>query len=371
MKRTPIYEAQSEAKAAFGDVEGWEMPKVFANIKAEYLAGKGTVGVADRSHLGRIQVTGAKRLDLLHRITTNHVKALTPGIGLETVMCTDKGRIIDDLIVYADETHFTLLTSPNMAGPVVDIIEKVRFRDDVSLDDVTDSTAMITLFGPEAGRLLEWVSRVTIKDLKLHSWRAIKVGSVDVVAARTHGIGGGGYNLIMGADDGNAVWRELFKEGESYGINPMGAEALEMLRVEYGVPSLGRELTDEFNPLEARLNDAIHWDKGCYTGQEVIARLDSRQKVQRLLVGYKIDKGDVPEPRSRVFVGDEEVGVVTSIVPSLELRGIIALGYIKAASEAPGTRVRIRSGGEMIGAEVSALPFKTPAVAPSKPTTPS
>jgi len=358
MPRTPLHEAETESRAAFGDVDGWEMPKVFANIKAEYLAGKGTVAAADRSHFGRLRLTGAKRLDLLHRITTNHVKALGPGHGAETVMCTDKGRIVDDLFVYADEAAATLVTSPNMAAAVKEAIEKVRFRDDVQIEDVTASTAMITLFGPESGRLLDWLARTSVKETKLHHWRRVQVEGVEVTAARTSGIGGGGFNLIMEAASGNVVWRTIFKEGESYGVNPMGAEAMEMLRVEFGVPGFGRELTEEFNPLEARLNDAVHWDKGCYTGQEVINRLDSRQKVQRLLAGFLVDRGGVPEPRSRVFIGSDEVGVITSVVPSLDLRGIIALGYIRTAHDAPGTRVEIKSAGDMIGAEVAAVPFK-------------
>ena len=76
MQRTPLYDAESDLRAAFGEVDGWEMPKVFENIKAEYLAGKGTVGIADRSHFGRLRVSGEKRLDLLHRLTTNHAMHL-------------------------------------------------------------------------------------------------------------------------------------------------------------------------------------------------------------------------------------------------------------------------------------------------------
>jgi len=364
MQRTPLHEAETESKAAFGDVEGWEMPKVFANIKAEYLAGKGTVGVADRSHHGRLRLTGAKRLDLLHRITTNHVKALGPGEGAETVLCTDKGRIVDDLHVYADEDAATLLTSPNMAAAVKEAIEKVRFRDDVQIEDITAATAMITLHGPESGRFLDWLARTEVKETKLHHWRRLTIDGTEVMAARTGGIGTTGFHLITEAAAGNALWRAIFKEGESYGVNPMGSEAAEMLRVEFGVPAYGRELTEEFNPLEARLNAAVHWDKGCYTGQEVINRLDSRNKIQKLLTGFLVDRGGVPEPRSRVFIGDEEVGVITSVVPSLDLRGIIALGYIRTASDVAGTRVEIKTAGDVIGAEVAALPFKAKAQAP-------
>jgi len=359
LERSPLHDALKSAGAAFGEVDGWEMPKVFQNIKAEYLSGKGTVAAIDRSHFGRLKVTGLQRLDLLHRISTNDIKGLVAGQGTETVMCTEKGRIRDRLLVYADADHYLVVTSPNMAAPIKEIIEKVRFRDDVTIEDVTSKTAMISLLGPETGRLLEWVSRATVKDLKPHQWRRVPIEGVSVLVARLTGcVGGDGFNLIVDAAEGGTVWNEIFAQGGSYGLNPMGSEAYEMLRVEFGVAAQGREITEEFNPLEARLDAAVHWSKGCYTGQEVIARLDSRHKIQKLLVGLLIDQGGVPEPRSRIFAGKVEVGVVTSVVPSLEMRRIIALAYVRNEQSAPGTRVEIHSGGGVIGAEVAALPFR-------------
>ena len=365
MERTPLYEALKDSQAAFGEVDGWEMPRVFTNIKAEYLSGKGTVAAMDRSHWGRLRVTGANRLDLLNRISTNDVKGLGPGQGAETVMCTEKGRILDRLFVYADADHYLMVTSPNMSHEIKSAIEKVRFRDDVTIEDVTFTTAMISLLGPESGRLLEWVARGTVNDLKPHQWKRLAITGSPVVAARmTACVGGDGFNLIAQGPHAGAVWKEIFAQGGSYGLNPMGSEAYEMLRVEFGVPAHGRELTEEFNPLEARLDAAIHWSKGCYTGQEVIARLDSRHKVQKLLVGILVDPGGVPEPRSRVFAGKAEVGMVTSVVPSLEMRRIIALAYVRNERSEPGTRLEIHSGGGVQGAVVAALPFK-PGAAPT------
>jgi glycine cleavage system aminomethyltransferase T len=357
MQRTPIHEAEREAHAAFGEVEGWEMPKVFAGVKGEYLAGKGAVGVTDGSHFGRLRVSGARRLDLLHRITTNHVEDLKPGQGARTILCTGKGRIIDDLLLYADDDHGILVTSPNKAAAVREAIEKARSRDDVTLEDLTTSTAMIALVGPESARLVERVAGSSMTELPLHHWRRVLIDGVPVMAARSHRIGEGGFNLIMEAGHGNAVWKWLLREGASCGVAPVGAEAVEILRVESGVPANGRELTEEFHPLEARLDAAVRRDESRCTGEEVGERPGARREVQRLLVGFLMDEGAVPELRSRVYVASEEVGVITSVAPSFEMGRVIALGYVRAAHEAPGTRVQIRSAGGAIGAEIAALPF--------------
>lgn len=357
MQRTPIHEAEREAHAAFGEVEGWEMPKVFAGVKGEYRAGKEGIGITDGSHFGRLRVSGAQRLDLLHRITTNHVEDLKAGHGARTILCTGKGRIVDDLLLYADDDQCVLVTSPNKATAVREAIERARSRDDVTLEDVTTSTAMIALVGPESARLVERVAGASVTELPLHHWRRVQIDGVPVIAARSHRVGGGGFNLIMEAGHGNAVWRWLSREGEPLGAAPIGAEAVEILRVELGVPAHGRELTEEVHPLEARLDAAVRRDESAGTGRERGERPGARQEVRRLLVGFLMDEEAVPELRSRVYVASEEVGVITSVAPSFEMGRVIALGYVLAAHEKPGTRVRIRSAGADVGAAIAALPF--------------
>src|SRR4030095_4779257 len=114
---------------------------------------------------------------------------------------------------------------------------------------------------------------------------------VRFMAAKTTEIGGTGFALIIDSGNAERVWRTLLTRGDAYGTSPLGEEAYEMVRIEFGVPRFGRELTIDQNPLEARLDDAISWTKGCYVGQEVIARLDSRQKVSKLLVGLWLEPG--------------------------------------------------------------------------------
>lgn len=362
LPRTPLFDVQREGRAAFGEVDGWEMPRVYENIKMEYLAAKGTVAVMDRSNSGRLRVAGAKRFDLLNRLTTNDLRSIGPGQGAQTVLLTDRGRIIDDLRLYARDGDCYLVTSPGGQGLVKDHVEKLRFRDDVTLEDVTGSTAMISLFGPQSAHLLEGVTHAHhLGDLPLHHHADLTIDRRKVLAARTSDVGGSGFNLVVAADAAPHVWRTLFDRGQAYGVSPLGEEAWEMVRIEFGVPRSGRELTGEHNPLEARLDAAISWTKGCYVGQEVVARLDSRHKVSKLLVGLWLEPGPVPEAGSPIESPDRpglEAGRLTSVAPSLDFRRVIGLGYVRNEWSAPGTRLVVASPDDRVNAEVSDLPFR-------------
>jgi len=365
--RTPLYELLSEGRVAFGEVDGWEMPRVYENIKMEYLAAKGTVALIDRSHRGRLRVTGAKRFDLLNRLTTNDLRDIPPGGGARTAMLTAKGRIIDDLLLYAREDSFILVTSPGNGVRVREAIEKLRFRDDVTVEDETRGTAMIALVGPQSAHLLEAVAPAAARaGLALHHSVETQVSGARLLAARIDDLGGHGYHLISGAAEAPAIWSALLARGGPYGASPCGEEAWEMLRIEGGIPRFGRELTQEHNPLEARLDASINWKKGCYVGQEVVARLDSRQKISKLLVGLWLEPGPVPEAGSPIEAADRPgspIGSLTSVAPSLDFRRVIGLGYVRTDHAAPGSRVVVASPDDRVPAEVSDLPFRPPGAA--------
>ncbi len=361
---SPLHEIQARGPVAFGEVDGWEMPRVFENIKMEYLSAKGTVAVMDRSNHGRLRVSGAKRFDLLHRLTTNDLRNLQAGQGAETALLSERGRLIDHLRLYAREDFYWLVTSPGNQRRVKQQVERLRFRDDVTLLDATPATAMIALFGPQSAHLLEGLAHAQhMGDLPPHHARELTVDGVAFLAARTADVGGSGFNLIVEAGRAGALWASLLQRGGSYGVSPLGEEAYEMLRIERGVPRFGRELTEEYNALEAGLGAAISWTKGCYVGQEVIARLDSRHKVSKWLVGLWLEPGPLPEAGSPVEPADRpglEVGRLTSVAPSLDLRRVVGLAYVRNEHAAPGTRLVVASPEDRVAAEVADLPFRAP-----------
>jgi folate-binding protein YgfZ len=245
---------------------------------------------------------------------------------------------------------------------VKETIERLRFRDDVVLEDATAATAMISLYGPQSAHLLEGVARASRPgDLPPHHGVELAVDGRAFLASRADDLGGVGFNLIVPAQAAGHIWTSLLDRGEPYGVSPLGEEAWEMLRIEAGCPRFGRELTEEHNPLEARLDAAISWTKGCYVGQEVVARLDSRHKVSRLLVGLWLEPGPVPEAGSPMELPGRPgaaVGRLTSVAPSLDLRRVIGLGFVRNENSGAGTRLVVASAEDRVDAEVAALPFR-------------
>ncbi|MGH9866614.1 MAG: aminomethyltransferase family protein [Candidatus Polarisedimenticolia bacterium] len=321
--------------------------------RAQHHAARTAVAIADRSTFGRLRATGAKRLDLLHRLITQDVRSLSPGQGARAAVLTDKGRLMDLLMLYVREDHVVIVTSPGQSPTIQQHIESLRFRDDVRLEDVTQATAMFDLIGPRAPALLA----PNLEALPRHHSVAVQVAGHEVLAARTMGLHELGLRLLVPSDGAGAVRSALLEQGAV----PIGEEALEVLRIERGQPRFGREITLEHNPLEARLDDAISWTKGCYIGQEVVARLDSRNKVSRLLSGLRL-AADAPVPShgDRVDAPDRpgvEAGLITSAARSWEPRETIALAYLRQDATAPGTRVVVTIEGKQHEAVVSDLPF--------------
>ncbi|MBI5565459.1 MAG: folate-binding protein YgfZ [Chloroflexi bacterium] len=321
------------------------------NLEVEYAAAQTGSVMIDAAVWGRLTFTGTSRLDFLHRMSTNDVARLQPGQGAATVFLTPIARIIDRTLVYARDNETLMITSRGNQMRVFQWLRKyIFFNDDVQIKDVTDETAMISLYGVEASQAIQQISGVDAGDLVLHHWREVSVADASILIARADPIGGGGFHLIFDRAAQPIVWQALIDAG----VTPSGEAAYQVLRVEAGRPEFGRELGDEYIPLEANLWPEVSFTKGCYTGQEIIARLESRQRLAKHLVGLRFE-AEVALP-SALFVDGHAAGLVTSVVHSPRL-GWIGLGYLKTQGQEPPV-VESRSGDRTVNAQVVALPFE-------------
>ena len=348
IKTTPLHAAQAKAGAVFASFDGWYLPRAFGDWSREYAAAREGAAVVDRSNFGRLRITGADALDLLNRLSTNNLIDLGPGEGASTVLTTNKGRIIDLLLVARLGGELLVVTSPGAAEKVVEWIDLYTFGEDIAVQDVTEETALLSVVGPSAGDLLG----PGVRSLGLYGACEIDIEGVLVRAVRTDAFGTTGYYILAPASQAEEAWDALARMGAV----PMGEDAAETLRVEQGVPRYGRELGEEFNPLEAELLSSISFDKGCYIGQEVVVRLNTYDKVQKRLVGVALDSGE-PEPEARLEVDGKEVGFLTSVVDSPLLGHPLALGYVRRGYSEAGQEVDVRFQGRLSKGRMVELPI--------------
>lgn len=321
-----------------------------AKLEAEYAAAHTGAVMIDAGAWGRLRFTGKSRLDFLHRMSTNDVAKLKPGQGAATVFLTPIARIIDRTIVYARNDDLLMITSRGNQGRVMQWLRKyIFFNDDVQIKDVTNETAMIAVYGSGAAEALQRVGGEDLSALPLHHWRGVRLGETDTVIARTEPIGGGGYHLVVDGADPSQIWTTLL----SAGCVPLSELTYQVLRLEAGRPEFGHELGDEYIPLEAGLWPDVSFSKGCYTGQEIIARMESRQRLAKHLVGLRFEN-EITLPAT-LFAGETAIGLVTSVAQSPRL-GWIGLGYVKS-EYGDGHVVESRSGDRAVAARIVNLPF--------------
>ena len=310
----------------------------------EYHAARTGAALRDAQASFRLYMRGADHLDFLHRMTSNDFHNLQLGHGLEAVFIEQRARILDLATCYRSPDSTALILSPDSRATIPAWLDRFIFAEALELADRTDETAMFELIGPHAVRL---VSHLLDADLaKFQDHQLLDPQVVDGLwLARTAGPGLRAFGPPAAVEP---LWQRL----TTAGAHPIGAATWEILRVEQGLPLLERELTQDYNPWEAGLDRAIHLDKGCYIGQEVIARLDTYDKVKQHLVGLRLSDAELPATGQPLRDGAREVGRITSAVHSPSL-GPIALAYVRRSACAEGT-VLDAAGAQ---ATVVSLPF--------------
>jgi aminomethyltransferase len=278
--------------------------------------------LVDRSELGHLVFRGDSRLDLVHRMSTQAVTALTTGQGAATVLTTDIGRIIDRLLLYAAEDAVLVVTGDANADSVARYLMRfVFFNDDFQIEDRSEETAAFGVYGQQAEAQLGAALGLDLA-FPLHHWRRASLGESSLTVHRTDAVAGAGYLLLVAQAQAAAAWKVL----NTAGLQPISAAAFDYLRIAAGVPRFGRELTQEYIPLEADLWADVSFSKGCYIGQEIIARLESRGRLAKRLALLRL-RAPVPAGAALEIEG-KNAGTITSVAEGPA--GTLALAYIKA-----------------------------------------
>jgi len=340
-----LQEVQAAAGATFADSS---VPVTFGNDSAALIAVEDGVALWDRSHWGLIEVTDADRLRFLHNQSTNDFQRLTPGQGCDTVFVTSTARTIDLATAYVTEDAVLLLVSPNRRTYLMDWLDRyIFFADKVKLADLNSQTAIFSLIGPKSDALLTQLGAGDIVAQPYAAHQLVQMGGCEVRVGVGSGLALPGYTVIVPIEQAATLWSNIAQTGTV----PLGDRVWEQLRIQQGRPAPEHELTADYNPLEAGLWQTISFAKGCYIGQETIARLNTYKGVKQNLWGIRLQAP--AQPGSVITVGDEKVGKLTSYTDTQQ--GSFGLGYIRSKAGGAGLKVQV---GETQG-EVVDLPFVT------------
>lgn len=325
------------------------IPLHFGDLEAEYNAGLERAIVLDRSHEGRVQIYGKDRFEILNRMSTNKMLGMATNEGRPTLFLTANGRIIDRVVAYNADDHLLVITEPGRGAWLAGFLQKnIFFGDDARVVNVTEATTMFGLHGPQADAMLNAIS---VNTEAVPAWHGVR-GAVDdatFFAVRRKAVSGQHWAMITSPANAPVIYEALLGAGSA----PAGGLTYNMLRIRGGRPARP-ELNSDYIPLEIGLWDEVHFAKGCYTGQEIIARMESRARLAKTIL--RLDEmSDFVQAPADVLLTGKTIGRMTSSVqaPTGE---IFALAVVKTSALDQGTEVAIGEATAKLGVLVGEQP---------------
>ena len=343
---------------------GQSVVLTYSNVGTEYEALRRRAIVVDRSHRGRMRFTGAKAADVLTGLVTNDVAVLAPGQGQYAVALSPKGKIVADMRILRTETDFITDASPRSREAWSAVVKKYVNPRLSKYADESATLRGVGVYGVQARHVVEHMTGIGASALGImapYAHVSVAKDNAIIIVMRSADLGLEGFDLFMHATAFDSVWSAAIAARAT----PAGHAAWDIARVEAGRPEFGVDMDDTTIPQEANLDalDAVSYTKGCYTGQEVVARVHFRGHVNRTLRGLKLT-GALPSANASLFdASGKAVGDLTSGVASPRL-GAIGLGMVRREVET-GATLTARwaagaAGDQSAGeaqAEVVALPF--------------
>jgi aminomethyltransferase len=356
VKNSPLHQKHIDLQAKMADFGGWLMPIEYpsSGVLAEHAAVRERVGLFDVSHLGKASVKGAGALDFLNGILTNDLNRISDGMAQYTMLCNDKGGVIDDLIAYRySSDDIFLVPNASNTSDVVATLESLAIPG-IEIKNLHNEYAVLALQGPATQKVLNSLDVVTSMDYM--NFQRVQIADCEVILCRTGYTGEFGFELLPLWEDAQKVWDALVTAIKPFDGLVCGLGARDTLRTEMGYPLHGHELSLEITPVQASASWAVGWKKEKFSGDSVL-RAERNNGPRRFLHGLKsLDRGI---PRAEMVVQDSdgiEVGVITSGTFSPTLKNGIALALLDS-SVTLGTMVVINIRGRASQAEVVALPF--------------
>jgi len=374
MKRTPLYAVHQRLGGKLIEFGGWEMPVQYTSITDEHLAVRKAAGLFDISHMGEVLVSGAGAEAFLNQTLTNDVRKLTPGQGQYTLLCNERGGVIDDLYAYrlAAQEYLLIINASRIEADVAWLARQLAAfagRGEAKLENASDALGALAVQGP---RVVEFIdgcfpgastggtSVARVADLKKNQVASFSFAGDRVWVSRTGYTGEDGFEVVAPGQLIEAIWNQLLSAGQVHGLKPAGLGARDTLRTEVCYPLYGHELDEDTTPIEAGLGFFVALDKGESIGRSVLAEQKAKGPARRLVAFKMTDRSAPPRPHYPIWsTGPDaaKIGEVTSGTQSPSLGLGIGMGYVPPGFAQAGTVIEIEIRGKRAPAIVVPKPI--------------
>jgi len=368
LKRTPLFAVHQRAGARLVPFGGWEMPVQYSSIVDEHLAVRRAAGLFDISHMGEVRVSGAGATEYLNRLLTNDIRKLPVGGGQYTLMCNERGGVIDDLYVYrpGEQEYLLVINASRIDDDYTWMQKRAASAKGAKLENASNELGAVALQGPRAADFINacvsGASRggtavASASELKKNQVGEFEFRGRPVYVARTGYTGEDGFEIIAASELMEELWMHIMAQGHAHCIQPAGLGARDTLRTEACYPLYGHELDEDTTPIEAGVGFFVALDKGDFTGRSVLAEQKAKGPTRRCVAFKMTDKSAPPRPHYPVWINNEKVGEVTSGTQSPSLNAGIGMAYVPGDLAKPGTKIEIEIRGKRAPAEIVAKPF--------------
>ncbi|HUK30946.1 MAG TPA: glycine cleavage T C-terminal barrel domain-containing protein [Candidatus Acidoferrum sp.] len=352
---TPLRAFHEAAGAQIAEYCGCLLPARFSQTREEYRFARETAGVADKNCRAFFNFTGPDRVRYLNAVLTNNVRDLQPGQGISSLLLNPQGHILAEIATFVMQDRILTVTYAASRERSATTLEKFIIMDDVTLEDVTGQLGALSVEGARTPEVLRSLGAPLFDSLPEMGHAEAQIDGIVCRMFRRSPGGVPGVEFVAKRADLPKLWQGLVQAARAAGGGAVGYEALNILRLEAGIPWFGYDFDETVIPHEAGLeNSHISYTKGCYTGQEIVERVRSRGHVNRRRVGVAFSGTEVPPAKMPLLAGGAEVGRVTRAGFSYTLERPIGMAYVRRENNSPGSRLTW-SGGE---AEVIELPLR-------------
>jgi tRNA-modifying protein YgfZ len=341
---TPLLDLHRSAHAEIREYFGTLLPSKFGDFATEYSAARNAVVLVDMNFRAFFNFSGPDAQRYLNAILTSNVRDLKPGQAAVGLLLTPQGHILAEVVTLDLDGGILAASHAMVRERTFSTFDKFIIMDDVTLADVTPSTGTLDLVGPRASALISEISAMNLSEMPELAHRDITVGSIPCRIVNRKWAGHSAATLIVAREQLSQLWLDLEARVRAHGGALAGMEAINSIRLECGTPWFGTDYDEKNIPHEAGLEHShISYEKGCYTGQEIVERVRSRGHANRRLTTLQFLAAGLPAPGTKLYVSGNaaggEVGYVTSAAFSPQLERPIGLGYVRREHAAIGTRL--------------------------------